>query len=59
VYPAEQPAGTFPALVVEAGHCAVQTVTPSPQSVSDAERQQPAVSDIVSRLVAVNYDYAI
>jgi hypothetical protein len=56
MYPAEQPAGTFPALVVEAGHCAVQTVTPSPQSVSDAERQQPAILDVVSRIVAVNYD---
>jgi hypothetical protein len=59
MYPAEQPAGTFPTLVVKAGHCAVQTVTPSPQSVNDAERQQPAVSDVVSRLVAVNYEYYI
>jgi hypothetical protein len=56
--PAGQPAGIFAALVVEAGHCAVQTVTPLPQSVSDAERQQPAVSNVVSLLVAVNYDYA-
>jgi hypothetical protein len=49
----------FAALVVEAGHCAVQTVTPSPQSVNDAERQQPAVSDAVSQLVAVHRGYAI
>jgi hypothetical protein len=34
----------------EAGHVAVQTVTPSPQSVSDAERQQPAAISSINVL---------
>jgi hypothetical protein len=45
------PEGQDPAAVVlEAGHAAVQTVTPLPQSVSDAERQQPAIISSISVL---------